>query len=64
MSGKALSQPTRAAWIEIYLFAAAYYKQKSQPTRAAWIEIKEVTIMAETKTRSQPTRAAWIEIII
>ena len=38
-----MSQPTRAAWIEIFwLLLVNNYKNASQPTRAAWIEIVKV----------------------
>ena len=56
------SQPTRAAWIEIFLqWGLIPESHTSQPTRAAWIEIT-MGIFAFNKFWSQPTRAAWIEI--
>ena len=57
-----LSQPTRAAWIEITggsLPPSTAFT--SQPTRAAWIEIEIFKIDLDDY-ESQPTRAAWIEI--
>ncbi len=37
-----MSQPTRAAWIEIFSQVAHALNTRSQPTRAAWIEILNV----------------------
>ena len=34
-----MSQPTRAAWIEMKISLIMPAKYLSQPTRAAWIEI-------------------------
>ena len=36
---RAVSQPTRAAWIEIWPQVGQFLLPWSQPTRAAWIEI-------------------------
>ena len=36
-----MSPPSRAAWIEIYVFMAAARFVVSPPSRAAWIEIDE-----------------------
>ena len=58
-----LSQPTRAAWIEIV--DITWYepnKRRSQPTRAAWIEIIWWNNDGAAIV-SQPTRAAWIEML-
>ena len=40
-----LSQPTRAAWIEISYRLIRYQYFQSQPTRAAWIEITSQYIL-------------------
>ena len=58
-----VSQPTRAAWIEMS-FPALFQQSlsKSQPTRAAWIEIMLALFFSPFRKVSQPTRAAWIEI--
>ena len=56
-----MSQPTRAAWIEIVIRSCSTLSATSQLTRAAWIEIiKE--LRAKRNLTSQPTRAAWIEM--
>ena len=48
------SQPTRAAWIEIYIQnRRAQNAEQSQPTRAAWIEI-----YFDTPQQQQPLVAA------
>ncbi len=57
-----LSQPTRAAWIEIITLKRFNPAFASQPTRAAWIEITYGPKIHRLQVRSQPTRAAWIEI--
>ena len=56
-----MSQPTRAAWIEISTLRRADGEVASQPTRAAWIEIANNSSTVQPRM-SQPTRAAWIEI--
>ena len=58
-----MSQPIRAAWIEIApvnMHDMLYFL--SQPIRAAWIEIAMFFIIASAIIQSQPIRAAWIEI--
>ncbi len=57
-----MSQPIRAAWIEI-LWAQIVIKKavQSQPIRAAWIEIL-LRLHHRSFLSSQPIRAAWIEI--
>ncbi len=59
-----MSQPTRAAWIEIKRKALNILATiTSQPIRAAWIEIVKPVSVRHT-LMSQPIRAAWIEIIL
>ena len=59
-----LSQPIRAAWIEInFLLKTFIFQHLSQPIRAAWIEIVRDLHGNLDDSLSQPIRAAWIEII-
>ena len=57
-----LSQPTRAAWIEISISAPS---EKQTPCRSP-LGLRGlkyfIRLAAEEKQESQPTRAAWIEI--
>ena len=55
------SPPSRAAWIEIFLFAGGGNGFGSPPSRAAWIEIRCEIINIRPR-RSPPSRAAWIEM--
>ena len=58
----AMSQPTRAAWIEISVSLLKMAVLVSQPTRAAWIEITFDLTITFRNSVSQPSWAAWIEI--
>ena len=44
-----LSQPTRAAWIEICLYASSVIVVLSQPSWAAWIEILSFSYNKNTR---------------
>ena len=59
----AMSQPSWAAWIEIFSAAnSAKVKLLSQPSWAAWIEMTCCAFCRWKHNLSQPSWAAWIEI--
>ena len=59
-----LSQPSWAAWIEIFGPYGEAMKDGSQPSWAAWIEMEIEQAAMRFGWMSQPSWAAWIEIIV
>ena len=56
------SQPSWAAWIEIYTTFTAAAIVPSQPSWAAWIEMASCFTASNSVVLSQPSWAAWIEM--
>ena len=58
-----MSQPTRAAWIEIHqpYFQAALGELSRSPLGLRGLKFEIIEAMQKI-SKSQPTRAAWIEI--
>ena len=56
------SQPSWAAWIEIYSLRSATSETGSQPSWAAWIEMIIPVLGLYAVCMSQPSWAAWIEM--
>ena len=57
-----MSQPSWAAWIEIFTANGLWSAILSQPSWAAWIEIMYHFNKLKGGVMSQPSWAAWIEI--